>query len=414
MNLIDHVIGAATSRARPASQGPADPVGQVGLVFSDWQPLRHVEDPLHKDLSAVTRVGDSLFLACDETASVERLQRLDDGRFGAHAHFTLGAFIDLPGGDDGEMDIEGLCAADGYLWVVGSHSRKRRTPKRGENSSEDALRRMERCEREPNRYCLARIPLAEAEPGLYAPARRDGERRAAWVKFGKRHSRLLQWLARDPHLAPFLEIPSKENGLDIEGLAVRGSRVWLGMRGPVLRGHAVILDLDLKDEAPGRLKARRVDGERRYRKHLLDTRGLGIRDMRLDGDDLLLLVGPTMSLEGPAFVLRWCDAAHDDRSGVIAPERVETVAELPYQLHVDHPEGLELWPEAGPGALLVIYDAPAPERVEADAFTVWADVISPGQGGGDGLRSGRRGASGPEESPASPPGPGPAPGVTPT
>ena len=86
-----------------------------------------------------------------------------------------------------------------------------------------------------------------------------------------------------------------------------------------------------------------------------------------------------MSLEGPAFVLRWRDAAHDDRSGVIAPERIETVAELPYQLHVDHPEGLELWPEAGAGALLIIYDAPAPERSDPDTFTVRADVICPRQ-----------------------------------
>jgi hypothetical protein len=47
-------------------------------------------------------------------------------------------------------------------------------------------------------------------------------------------------------------------------------------------------------------------------------------------------------------------------SGVNAPERIETVAELPYQMHVDHPEGLELWPEAGDGSLLIIDDAPPP------------------------------------------------------
>lgn len=110
--------------------------------------------------------------------------------------------------------------------------------------------------------------------------------------------------------------------------------------------------------------------------------------MRLDGDDLLLLVGPTMSLEGPAFVLRWRDAVHDEGSGVIAPERIETVAQLPYRLHVDHPEGIELWPEAGPGALLIICDAPAPERV--DGSTLRADVILPD-------RSGREeGPAGPE------------------
>ncbi|MXQ14672.1 DUF3616 domain-containing protein [Microvirga makkahensis] len=337
--------------------------------------MRHVEDPLHKDLSAVARVGDCLFLACDETASVERLRRLEDGSFGDHQHVALDRLVDLPAGADGEMDIEGLCASDGFLWIVGSHSRKRSKPKRDENDRDQALQRMEEIQREPNRYFLGRIPLVEEAPGPFALARSAGERQSAWLKLGHRHSALERWLAADPHLGPFLTIPSKENGLDVEGLAVRGSRVWLGLRGPVLRGHAVVLDLELEQKAPNRLKARRVDGEHRYRKHLLDTRGLGVRDMRFEGDDLLLLVGPTMSLEGPAFVLRWRDAAQDDASGVISPDRIEAVAELPYRLHADHPEGLELWPEAGPGALLVIYDAPAPDRVEPETFTVRADVI---------------------------------------
>ena len=293
-------------------------LGQVDLAFSDWRPLRHVEDPLHKDLSAVARVGDNLFLACDETASVERLRRLRDGWFGEHRHFALDDFVDLPAGAEGEMDIEGLCAVDGFLWIVGSHALKRSKPKRDESKADDALRRMERVDREPNRHFLGRIPLVEEAPGLFMPSRSDGGRRAAWARFGKRNSALTRWLADDPHLGPFLTIPAKENGFDVEGLAVRGDRIWLGLRGPVLRGHAVVLDLAIAEKAPGRLKARRAEGERRYRKHLLDTRGLGIRDMRFDGDDLLLLVGPTMSLEGPAFVLRWRDAVHDDVSGVIA------------------------------------------------------------------------------------------------
>ena len=356
-------------------QSHADVIRQVSLIFSDWRPLRHVEDPLHKDLSAVARVGDSLFLACDETASVERLQRREDGSFGEHRHFALDEFIRLPGGADGEMDIEGLCAEDGYLWVVGSHSLKRSKPKR-DGGPDLALKRMEEVEREPNRFFLGRIPLVEESPGLFTPAKMEGDRQAAWVKFGKRRSALAGWVADDPHLAPFLAIPSKENGFDVEGIAVRGNRVWLGLRGPVLRGHAVVLDLELKEKASGRLKPRLVDRGRRYRKHLLDTRGLGIRDMRLDGDNLLLLVGPTMSLEGPAFVLRWRNAARHDTPGLIDPSCIEVVAELPYELHVDHPEGIELWPEVGPEALLVIYDAPAPERTDPERFTVQADVIA--------------------------------------
>ena len=302
---------------------------------------------------------------------------LADGTFGDHQHFPLDAFVDLPGGAEGEMDIEGLCAEGGFLWIVGSHSLKRSKPNRAESDADDALKRMESIEREPNRYFLGRIPLIEERLGLLMPTRSDGERHASWIRFSKKRSALARWIAADPHLEPFLGIPAKENGFDIEGLAVRGNRVWLGLRGPVLRGHAVVLDLEINEKVPRRLKARRIDGKRRYRKHLLDTRGLGIRDMRLDGDDLLLLVGPTMSLEGPAFVLRWNDVAQDHTSGVVDPRRIEAVAELPYQLHVDHPEGIELWPEGGDGALLVIYDAPAPERTDADTFTVCADVICP-------------------------------------
>ncbi|WP_457090403.1 DUF3616 domain-containing protein [Microvirga sp. P5_D2] len=44
------------------------------------------------------------------------------------------------------------------------------------------------------------------------------------------------------HNRPFLSIPSKENGFDVEGLAVREGRISPGLRGPVLRGHAVVLD----------------------------------------------------------------------------------------------------------------------------------------------------------------------------
>ncbi|MGK7870543.1 DUF3616 domain-containing protein [Falsiroseomonas sp. E2-1-a20] len=160
----------------------------------------------------------------------------------------------------------------------------------------------------------------------------------------------------------FLKVPSKENGLDIEGIAVQGERVWLGLRGPVLVGYAVVLELMLKQPRSGRLKPRRIGpGGRRYRKHLLDTGGLGIRDLRRSGQDLVLLVGPTMALEGTAHVLKWLGGVQDEAEGMVPTSRLELVADLPYRRQSDHPEGLELWPGAGDGALLVVYDAPGPE-----------------------------------------------------
>jgi Protein of unknown function (DUF3616) len=350
------------------------PVQQVELLFSRDLSGENGE-AIYRDLSAAALVGDTLFLACDETASVERLSRVGRHRFGDHLHLSLERLVKLPAGSDGEMDIEGLCAADGFLWIVGSHSWKRGKPKRGKTGPERALARLQVLERQPNRYFLGRIPIVEESPGLLRPCRNRGGRHAAWLKLSRRRSALLLWLADDPHLAPFLKIPSKENGFDIEGVAARGDRIWLGLRGPVIGGHAIVLDLTLKEPRRGRLRARRVDGKRRYRKHLLDTDGLGIRDMRFDGDDLLLLVGPTMSLDGPAFVLRWRDAVHDDASDVIDPQRVEKVVELPYLLHTDHPEAVELWPGKR-RELLVIYDSPAAERIDEERSAVRADVFT--------------------------------------
>ena len=40
-----------------------------------------------------------------------------------------------------------------------------------------------------------------------------------------------------------MPLPGKDNGLDVEGIAVAGPRVYLGLRGPVLRGWATIVEI---------------------------------------------------------------------------------------------------------------------------------------------------------------------------
>ncbi|MBU8536619.1 DUF3616 domain-containing protein [Falsiroseomonas tokyonensis] len=353
-------------------------VEQVRLAFSAAQALPRLDDPVAKDLSAVARAGDCLFLACDEAAGLERLRRTGADCYGDHQHILLSDFFDLPGGPDEEMDIEGLAAVDGYLWIVGSHSLKRKKPKGDDGEGVEALARMEEIEREANRYFLGRVPMEEETPGVFALRAKVGEREAACLDMGLGCG-LARWLRKDPHLARFLKVPSKENGLDIEGIAIQGDRVWLGLRGPVLVGYAVVLELMLKQPKPGRLKPRKIGPNgRRYRKHLLDTGGLGIRDLRRSGKDLLLLVGPTMALEGTAQVLKWHGGVQDEAEGMVPTSRLERMADLPYRRQSDHPEGLELWPEAGDGAFVVVYDAPGPERRDATTRTVQADIFRPG------------------------------------
>lgn len=354
----------ATQKTTPRKPKPKS---RIMLHFGNQAALAHLDDPLEHDLSAAARSGGSLFLSCDETAGVERLTAAKDG-WGNHQHFSLGDLVDLPAGPEGEMDIEGLACDENWLWVVGSHSLKRPQPKADQNPVE-ALARMEEIRRDANRYFLGRFPLVQAEDGL-KPVASDGERRAAHVRLDPNKSALHRWLKGDPHLGPFLKIPSKENGFDIEGVAARGMRIWLGLRGPVLRGWAVVIELEMKLTPSGHLKAARIEGSRRYRKHLLPAHGLGLRDLALDGEDLLLMVGPTMASDGPAHILRWKDATAC-RSGGVHPEgAVAHVLELPYRGKVDHPEGLVAWD----GDWLVVYDSPGEHRLDGPGATVAADI----------------------------------------
>jgi hypothetical protein len=114
--------GDGGTRTRPGPKATAD------LRFRTAAALAHVEDPIEEDLSAAARWHGSLFVACDETASVERLTDAGD-HWGAHRHVALGALVDLPEGPAGEMDVEGLDCDDGWLRVVGSHATKRARPK---------------------------------------------------------------------------------------------------------------------------------------------------------------------------------------------------------------------------------------------------------------------------------------------
>ena len=64
---------------------PASPVAQVHIRLEH----RPDEKPLAHDISAAAAVGQTLFLAADEHATVEVLDRTGDGDLGAHAWVRL-------------------------------------------------------------------------------------------------------------------------------------------------------------------------------------------------------------------------------------------------------------------------------------------------------------------------------------
>jgi uncharacterized protein DUF3616 len=338
--------------------------GQVELVFSGGT----ARTGNHVNLSAVRAEGEHLWLAGDETATIERLV-LDSpsapARGGRERSFALAGLVDLPGPPDEEADIEGIARSGGWLWVIGSHSVARRQIK-PHHSDEKAVKRLAKIKRQANRYVIARLAVEPGADGRPAPVRvaADGRRSALIGAAGSEN--LADLLRDDEHLAPFLAIPSKDNGLDVEGLAAHGDALYVGLRGPVLRGWAVVLEvLPVPDPTdPARLALGTWGDGARYRKHFLDLGGLGVRDLCPDGDDLLVLAGPSMALSGPVRVFRWHGATTGESGPVVRGEEISLETELPHGDGVDHAEGIALLEPGDPGGarLLVVYDSPSPAR----------------------------------------------------
>ena len=122
-------------------------------------------DEVRDSLSAAVFVGDSLWLASDEVTSVERLSSPDGNTFGNHESFPLRDLLDLPAQGtnfDQEIDIEGLDHKDSCLWLVGSHSIKRKKVDNDGSPTDKKIRKLARTEIDGNRFLLARVPLIES------------------------------------------------------------------------------------------------------------------------------------------------------------------------------------------------------------------------------------------------------------
>jgi len=195
-------------------------------------------DNLDKDkkirdgLSVVTQIGNTLWVANDEAISLERLSNAQDDsngnyhHYSQHKQFRLDTYINLPvppatnSMNFEEADIEGLDYENGYLWLVGSHSLKRKQPKKSKDGLDKIGKQLEKVTSDGNRYLLARIPIVERE-GIYTLEKeytRNGKTRiAAQLRGNAKGSELTEALKDDEHLKAFLGIPGKDNGFDIEG-----------------------------------------------------------------------------------------------------------------------------------------------------------------------------------------------------
>ncbi len=338
-------------------------LSRVKLCFQDKG------EKIIKDMSAIIQTPDgNLWIGSDELLGIEKISPIGEGIFGNHKHFFLGDFVELFNSED-EIDIEGLSYSNGYIWVTGSHSTKRGKPK-GKDEHKD-IEKLAKIKLDLNRFLIARIPVIKGElVKSYENPELEQEKltAASLEKIGDRNI-LIETLKEDEHLGKIIsiELPSKDNGLDIEGIAVRDNRIFLGLRGPVLRGWAIILEIEVEESTPGILKLKHFEEvNRTYKKHFIHLDGLGIRDLCWYKNDLIILAGATMTLESLTRVYKLSKILKSKGDTIFSQEegKLEILFDLPSISKTDFAEGITLFPYLGEeNGILVVYDSPDDKRI---------------------------------------------------
>jgi hypothetical protein len=268
--------------ARPAQAGGEVPWPVKGKLIGK-------QDKKAKDVSGIAcSAADGLPRTCllvdDETQGAQ-IVIVKEGEV------TAGEFIplidDTFAGEPVELDGEGVAFADGSFYVIGSHGHPRDKKKKLDKIKDAA-------KIAASIKANSRVIRLSFEPSAIDP---DGRLKAAPTI--ARSAELAKLLAANPTLQPFVNQRLDENGLTIEGVAVRNGRLYAGMRGPALDGgEAAILSVALDALFGGAAADPRLD------RIALGT-GRGIRDLVAFDGGFLVLAGPSAEVEGTYSLHFW-------------------------------------------------------------------------------------------------------------
>jgi hypothetical protein len=314
-------------------------------------------DDLLKNISGVAFDEGFLWTVSDEGRTFECLNAAAEGDgFVLVKQYPIDDPALLPGwpGADKqtELDLESVDVANGALWLCASHCKVRRKP---EKKTDEGKLLLAEIRPRPSRHLLARIDVNGDQLGRVkaTPPNGPGSIREA--------------LANDPYLEPFLGLPSKENGLDVEGMAIFGDEVLLGLRGPRLDSYAVVVHVKLDND----LKVRS------YNLSCLDLGGLAVRDLCRDENMILIIAGPVGDAGGPFRIFRWEPepAPPVQKPGEINIQHPREMTPANWPADDEKPEGICVLARAGKKGYLVVYDSPANTRLsgstyEADWLTI--------------------------------------------
>lgn len=320
-----------------------------------------------RNLSGGAVIGDSVYLADDEGRKLLHLRLTAPNRYEIAGTVKMTALFDIADETDKkkEFDLEAL-AVDRIdedttrLWLIGSHAM-------GHAKPEDGTLKLKRLglKRERNRLLFGCVdvdkdglvkgsgrhlrikPVRETYTTEFLTALRTAPPAASGLL---REVSALAKISSDAGIGwftPYTMASTKENGLDVEGLAIRRRAgdpttaiALVGLRGPVIDGLAVLIEVGIRDHNKRGLK---IVGAPRF--HLLDLHGFGIRDLEWRGEDLLILAGPTMTRQRESALFRWNDAWTQIAKGgknVVEIGGIEPIGSLPMPEEKSGPEVLTI------------------------------------------------------------------------
>ncbi|UFX49423.1 DUF3616 domain-containing protein (plasmid) [Bradyrhizobium sp. 41S5] len=322
----------------------------LGLVAAGWMqpafgesgeawPVKHKllgkDGGKAKDVSGIACATAQGFprscLVIDDNVQDAQFVTVTDGELVAGS--TVSLIGDNFEGEALELDGEGVAFAGDRYYVMGSHGHPR--DKKGKLGAEEIKARIS----------------ASSQIVRFRATGEDGT--ASEIE---RTPRLREIIRAEPLLAPFMDQRLENNGLTIEGVAIKDDLVLLaGFRGPVLDGNrAVVLSVRIDTLFGGSGTNHQV-----FRLPLGD--GRGVRDLAVFESGILILAGPVENGPGAYAVYAW-----DGES-----ENVRMLAELSSFDPERKPEGL-LPLDRPPSGLrvLILFDsekegAPTPVEIEA-------------------------------------------------
>ena len=179
-----------------------------------------------------------------------------------------------------EIDIEGVAWQAPYLYALGSHSAKRKKLKDSATQKKN-LKRLQETASEMARQVLFRVELNKQFEATDIQS-----------------LSLQPELKANPIVKAFIGLPSKENGIDMEGLAIDyKGRLFIGLRGPVLRGNiGMILRIETKKKRFEIKKSKWL---------YFDAEGRGVRGITETPDGFLVLTGAVGDQPMRYQVYRW-------------------------------------------------------------------------------------------------------------